>query len=242
MPDPDRGRAANRRTRKPRAQRREQLLEVAERLVLEGGVGALTMERLAEEAGIAKTVPYSHFGNSTGVLLAVLERHWQRLDDRLGRIADREGLPVMVFLREYGAVYLGEVAADRLLLRRLLQAARLDEAARTAIRKRQDQRVRALARALERDLGLDQDDSRPLATFILGALGALGAREYRNHAERDRVVEGFVRAARGAIQASLPPAVLDQVSDRLSEPHPRSEIDTGLGNERTRKRAGKAKR
>jgi len=242
MSESENGRAEPRRTRTPRAQRREQLLVIAERLVLKGGVGALTMERLAEEAGVAKTVPYSHFANSTAVLLAVLERHWQQLDDRLGRIAEREGLPVMAFLREYSTVYLGEVAAERLLLRRLLQAARLDEAAGTAIRKRQDQRVRGLARALERDLGLEPEASRPLARFVLGALGALGDREYRSRPECDRAVEAFVCAARGAILASLPPTILRRVGDQLSEPLPRYQSDSSPTNEGSRKRAVKGMR
>jgi AcrR family transcriptional regulator len=217
-------------------------VEIAECLVLAGGVGALTMERLAEEAGVAKTVPYSHFSNSTGALLAVLERHWHALDERLGRIAEREGLAVMVFLREYGTVYLGEVAAERLLLRRLLQAARLDDAARTAIRKRQEQRIRALARALERDLLLGPEDSRTLATFVLGALGALGAREYRSQAERQRVIDAFVRSARGAIQASLSPELLKRVGDRLSEPPRSGKADSGLAASSAQKRLVRVKR
>jgi AcrR family transcriptional regulator len=195
--------------------RREQLLQLAERLVLEGGVAALTMERLADEAQIAKTVPYSHFPNASAVLLAVLERHWQALDQRLGRIAEREELPITVFLREFSGIYLGETAAARLLLRRLLQAARLDDAARMAIRKRQDHRMRALARALERDLEIGPDVSRPLATFLLGALGALGSREYRTASERARVVESFVRAARGAILESLEPEHRERAEAKL---------------------------
>src|SRR5262245_59415948 len=112
MPTGKSARGSSRRTRTPRAARREQLLQPAERLVLEGGVAALTMERLSEEASIAKTVPYSHFPNASAVLLAVLERHWEALDERLGRIAEREELPITAFLREFSAAYLGETAAE----------------------------------------------------------------------------------------------------------------------------------
>lgn len=241
MRDSRSGQEAVRRTRTPRAQRREQLLELAERLVLEGGVPALTMERLAEEAGIAKTVPYSHFPNSSAVLLAILGRRWEALDAKLRRISEREEMPIMVFLREFSAVYLGEVAAERLLMRRLLQAARLDDAVRMVIRKRQEQRRRALAHVLERDLGLPQVESRPLATFILGALGALGAREYRGAAKRARVVDGFVRAARGAILASLEPEMLSRVGDKLNEPQGSQESDVAPASSRTRGPASSAK-
>jgi AcrR family transcriptional regulator len=228
MPDANSRPGTARRTRTPRAARREQLLQLAERLVLEGGVAALTMERLAQEARIAKTVPYSHFPNASAVLLAVLERHWEALDQRLGRIAEREELPVTVFLREFSAVYLGETASARLLLRRLLQAARLDDAARMAIRKRQDHRTRALARALERDLEIGPHLSRPLASFLLGALGALGARDYRTAAERAEVVETFVRAARGAIVASVEPERRGRVEEKLADPHSTRSADQSL--------------
>lgn len=59
------------RTRLPRAARYDQLVDVSWALVRSEGADALTLGRLAEHAGVAKPVVYSHFA-SRAVLLAAL--------------------------------------------------------------------------------------------------------------------------------------------------------------------------
>ncbi|MDV6210682.1 TetR/AcrR family transcriptional regulator [Rhodococcus erythropolis] len=66
------------RTRLSRADRYEQLVEVSWALVREEGADALTLGRLAERAGVAKPVVYSHFA-SRAALLATL---FKEFDDR----------------------------------------------------------------------------------------------------------------------------------------------------------------
>jgi len=53
--------------------RRQQLLDTAVALVVTQGAGAVTMERLAEQAGVSKALPYLHFENADAVLAAVYE-------------------------------------------------------------------------------------------------------------------------------------------------------------------------
>lgn len=74
-----------------REARRAQLLDVAGRLLIERGAGAVTMERLAEHAGVSKALPYSHFDNSDDVLVALYEQVVGRLGRRILRaIADAD--------------------------------------------------------------------------------------------------------------------------------------------------------
>ncbi len=47
-------------------------------LVLEEGYGAASIDRIAREAGIARTVVYAHFGNLEGMQRALIERTEQR--------------------------------------------------------------------------------------------------------------------------------------------------------------------
>lgn len=65
--------------RMSRAQRRAQLLDVAAELLITKGAQAVTMERLAEWAGVSKALPYSHFENSNDVLLALRNRENVRI-------------------------------------------------------------------------------------------------------------------------------------------------------------------
>jgi AcrR family transcriptional regulator len=87
----------------PKAQRREQLLEVAQHIVREQGTDALTLGYLAERAGVSKPVAYEHFKTRAGLLIALyaemdsrqvaalleaLERTRRRLED-VARVISR---------------------------------------------------------------------------------------------------------------------------------------------------------
>jgi AcrR family transcriptional regulator len=61
-----------------RAQRREQLLEVALEIVRAEGTDALTLGYLAERAGVSKPVPYEHFRTRSGLLIAL----FKQIDDQ----------------------------------------------------------------------------------------------------------------------------------------------------------------
>lgn len=63
----------------PRQQRRAQLLASARTLLENGGLGALTMEGLARQAGVSKPVVYEHFNNSESVAIAVLEDFYETI-------------------------------------------------------------------------------------------------------------------------------------------------------------------
>jgi AcrR family transcriptional regulator len=60
-----------RRQRLTREDRQRQLVETAWRIVGEEGTDALTLGRLAERAGVAKPVAYSHFATRNGLLIAL---------------------------------------------------------------------------------------------------------------------------------------------------------------------------
>jgi AcrR family transcriptional regulator len=57
-----------------RADRREQLLDTAIALVRTEGADALTLARVAEDAGVSKPVVYGHFETRVGLLTALYEQ------------------------------------------------------------------------------------------------------------------------------------------------------------------------
>jgi AcrR family transcriptional regulator len=83
----------------PSSERRTQLLKLAKDIVNSGGIGALTMSALAERAGTAKPIVYSHFSNSEDVAVALLDEYFAEqaryVVSRLGDPADLRG-----YLRE----------------------------------------------------------------------------------------------------------------------------------------------
>lgn len=82
------------RQRLSRQGRRQQLMEVAWRIVREEGTDALTLPRLAQQAGVAKPVVYDHF-STRPVLLAAL---YEDFDSRQTAIMDaalQSGAPTL---------------------------------------------------------------------------------------------------------------------------------------------------
>lgn len=72
------------RRRLSRADRLQQLLAQAWRLVREEGTEALSLGRLAEQAGVTKPVVYDHFGTRAGLLAAL----YRDFDQRQGVVMD----------------------------------------------------------------------------------------------------------------------------------------------------------
>lgn len=58
----------------PKAQRREQLLDIALSIVREEGTDALTLGYVAERAGVSKPIAYEHFKTRSGLLIALYEQ------------------------------------------------------------------------------------------------------------------------------------------------------------------------
>jgi AcrR family transcriptional regulator len=62
------------RTRLPRAEREQQILDVAHARFAAHGYGAVTMEDVAAGAGVTKPLLYNYFGNKERLYLACMER------------------------------------------------------------------------------------------------------------------------------------------------------------------------
>lgn len=65
--------------RLPREQRRDQLLDATLKLIARHGLTGVSMEAVAREAEIAKTVVYEAFGDKPALLQALFEREQQRV-------------------------------------------------------------------------------------------------------------------------------------------------------------------
>ncbi len=76
------------RTRLTPEARRQQLLDVTERLILEQGASALTLEEIAAEAGVTVQLLYHYFDGRDALIGATLEAVFVRFDTEVGaRIA-----------------------------------------------------------------------------------------------------------------------------------------------------------
>ena len=70
--------------------RREQILDVTEAIVETSGFHAVSIDRVAREAGITRPVVYTHFGDLDGLLNALVDRANGRTLEALAQIVPRE--------------------------------------------------------------------------------------------------------------------------------------------------------
>ena len=93
---PDSRTGAGPQARRPRRQpadvRREQILDAAERVLVERGLGAATMADVAEAAAVAKGTVYLYFESKTELLAGLRARYFERFATMLGDPPD-EGRP-----------------------------------------------------------------------------------------------------------------------------------------------------
>jgi AcrR family transcriptional regulator len=128
-----RTRSTPRTIRLARPQRREQLLDVTKQVVGEDGLHAVSIDRVAREAGISRPIVYEHFSDLGGLLGALLDREGQRALEQLEAVlpriptrppdlpgADPEGGDVLDVLLDALAGYLSAVQADPVTWRLVL--------------------------------------------------------------------------------------------------------------------------
>lgn len=160
--------AKRKRTRLTPEARRDQILDEAARVVLAEGLHAVSLERLAREAGVSKGLVYNYFADRDALLAALLEREEAELRDR-GIAAALEAEDFTDLIRQTTRLYLQQSRDRGALIAALLadpSVARLLEADRRADR---DRAFRYFVRATRRAYDLPL----PLAIDIVPILSAL---------------------------------------------------------------------
>ncbi len=171
--------------------RRKRIIEAARKLIAEGG---LSMRKLGSEAGLSVTTLYNLFGNSDGILSALIDDAIDRVDEALEREAQRENP-----LEQCHAVVTVSVRCmvEDEAIYRPLGIARYERLARAGAEERRlSDRAAAIAKvAIEQAISqgqlTDQLDPHSLAqqmyttwdrAFIHWAFGLIGEDEFRSRA------------------------------------------------------------
>lgn len=184
-------------TRMTAKSRRSQLLDVAAAVIGRSGrSSALTMERLALEAGVSKPLVYRHFPTREILLLAVLENEWSHIDRRTEQLGDGRG-SLSSRVRAVIASTLDYVAERGAVLLILMdEALAMPEGAARVGQRRQSQ-IHAWARFAARILGVPVDLA-VTGTELLAPLLTSAARLFMNGVDRALIEELYVAAVMGA--------------------------------------------
>ena len=154
--------------------RRAQLLDAAVALLEAEGPGAVTMERLADRAGVSKPVVYDHFANRTELVLGVLARTWAEIDAGLAARAATPATPAARLRATFEAL-LDTAARQGPNVRALVDSVSADPEVERA-RRRAEGEGGDWAAGLERDLALAPAIAAAAAATLRAAMVGAVAR------------------------------------------------------------------
>jgi AcrR family transcriptional regulator len=188
-----------------RADRRDALLDAAVELVVSGDAETVSMEAVAERAGVSRPLVYKHFANRGELLAAVYQREalllHRELAAQVGAATTIEGM-FRTLIR--GAL---RAAADRgHVFSALRSAGGRTRGLRGEQRSRDAETVRAFARRAMRELGLDRRRATATTATLLAAIDpVLTQWRLRPTPENAQLLEEiYVGMVRGALEAATP--------------------------------------
>ncbi len=195
--------SVNRRRRLTAEGRRAQLLQTAAAVVAtEGRTSALTMERLAADAGVSKALVYLHFPDRKSLLLALIDSEVTASDAALrarmtGVTSWSDGLRAWVcahfdISEERGAV-----------LDILLNERSIEPEIEKGRKLRRDQRLSGWAERASPWSGIPPEVGRPVADMLVAALQRASSRWREADLPRATVEEVTVAFLEGALSGVI---------------------------------------
>lgn len=156
--------------------RRATVLDAAAAIVTREGVSAVTMDRVAQDAGASKALVYSYFSNRTTLLAQLLLREYPAFrgpaaSDSGGGDGDE---PFADLIARTTADYIGHVARNGLLLERLLGEPTV--AAEVATQHSIGRATTAswFGKRIARETGIERRTAERMADVLMGVTGAAG--------------------------------------------------------------------
>jgi AcrR family transcriptional regulator len=187
--------------------RREALLNAAVVLVGTKGVQEVSMEAVAEHAGVSRPLVYKHFANRDELLASAYRREAEALHRELASEVASAG-PVEEM---YRALLRGSMRATMergQIFAALRAAGGWNRDIRKEQRSRDRETVRAFAAAAARQYGLDRRRSTSVTAVLLGSLDAVLAQWRFDPTEENREIleETYRGMVIGAYTADSPTA------------------------------------
>jgi AcrR family transcriptional regulator len=152
-----------------RGERRDALLDAAVELVTSGDVAAVSMETVAERAGVSRPLVYKHFANRSELLAAVYRREARHLHRQLAReVGAADSVEGMFRTLVHGAL---DAAGEQGRVFAALRAAGgWNRELRHEQRARDVDTVRAFAARAERELGIPRREATTATATLLATI------------------------------------------------------------------------
>lgn len=181
--------------------RRNHLVDVAAHIVRTQGVGAVTMERIAQTGGVSKGLGYAYFDNCEDVLEAVRVREIGRLIGQAGEAIAEAGPSYEARIRAALRAFVNGIMESAGLFRALLGA----DVGRVVVddhRRPMWPSVVAFYTELAREeYDLDPGQAEIAASVFLSGLASIADRVVRYPDRRNEIEDTYVRMILGGLAA-----------------------------------------
>jgi AcrR family transcriptional regulator len=180
--------------------RQAHILDHAARLITVEGLSALSMERIAREAGVSKALVYNYFSNQRTLLQSLLRRDLERIQaEQMHAATSARTFPELV--RNTTHVALVEVERRGAFLRRLLDEPSLTNAVETVRTHEHDGNARYLAKRVAKEFDIPLADALRLTEIGLGLTIAAGDYLQKTGAPRAEIEDLTVAMIIGAVKS-----------------------------------------
>lgn len=212
-----------------RQRREEDILHVAERLLLERGYGNLNMDELADAVGISKPTLYAHFSGKDAIAVRVLMRSYRHMDEFLSQPVDEPAIDrLRAFIRRSLVIHgPGSVMASMRgemgpqIVRRLMH----DESYLAAYKQEFFQKLHKLVDTAKEEGDIDSSIPTSVVTHILLALNrsladpTLQAEIASNPNRLDSAIESVIRVfLYGVTPTNSQESLVNDKEEKLSSP------------------------
>jgi AcrR family transcriptional regulator len=189
-----------------REARRDLLIDAVVALIEAGRLDEVTMESVAERAGVSRPLVYRHFANRNDLLAAAYRREASTLHDELAA----EVAAATSVVEMYRALVRGSLRATTAsrdgVFAALRAAGTNNRDLRTEQRNRDVTTVRAFAARAVRELGVEPAQATAATVLLLGAIDPLVAQWRRRPSEANAALleEVYVRMVLGGLGIDAP--------------------------------------
>ena len=153
--------------------RRNLILDAAAALVIAEGLTAVSMERVAREAGVSKALVYNYFAKQTGLLSALLLREY-RAFQKAARIEAGKVKGLEAVVRATTRAYLDHIATRGSLIQRLMREPAIAAALKELETASRPVTAAYFADLVVRERGIDADKAVLASQLLMGLSGAAG--------------------------------------------------------------------
>lgn len=194
----------SRRTRLAPEVRRGLILDATAALVLEGGLSAVSMERVAARVGVSKGLIYSYFATRDALLAALLRREQTELQAR-GMASALEARSFEALIRQTTRLYLEQTRDRGAMISALLSDPSVAALMQDDIRTDRERTFRYFVRAARREFGLPLPLAIAAVDLLSSVTGQAGLQVARRQVDVGPATEICVELILGGL-SRLDPA------------------------------------